>query len=161
MKQVDSVDLLRMAFQRIASTRMAGMPLLNPKVHVATIGFVPWKDVWIGVLVTPWFINLVAVSADREVLRLPVDACNTWSFPSGEFAMMGSEEAECGCFQFCSLFSPVLEFADQLEAESTGLAVIQELFTHPMTPAGYTKLPSNEKVDEVNLSRRAFLRASA
>jgi [NiFe] hydrogenase assembly HybE family chaperone len=144
----DPVAGLRAAFERIAATRMAGLPLCNPRLTVAAIGFVPWEDVQVGVLVTPWMINLVAVSTAPEVLRLAVDTRRAWRFPSGEYELMGGEEPECGAFQFCSLFSPTFEFADQAAAEATALEAMRGLFAVPPPPAS------------AGVSRRNFLRGA-
>lgn len=122
---------LRAAFARIAATRMADLPLLNPRLEVATVGFVPWDDAQVGVLVTPWSINLVAVAAAPDSLRLAVDTRRRWRFPSGDYELMGGAEAECGCFQFCSLFSPVQEFPDQATALATARATLAALFAAP------------------------------
>ena len=107
---------------------MVGLPVLNPRLTVAATAFLPWDGHRVGVLVTPWSINLAAVSDDPEQLRLPVDVRRLWRFPSGDYEFMGGEEPECGCFQFCSLFSPVLEFADQSAAMATAEAACRGLF---------------------------------
>src|SRR4051794_8656986 len=53
-------------FSTIAHTRMAGVPVLNASLRVEAIGFerpltgdVVAPVVGVGVLVTPWFMNLV------------------------------------------------------------------------------------------------------
>jgi [NiFe] hydrogenase assembly HybE family chaperone len=114
------------AFERIAKTRMAGMPLCNPALQVEAVGFRPWADGLAGVLVTPWCINLVllpgtgarALSAGE---RLAV------GFPSGSYEFMGGEEPECGVFRSCSLYSPPDEFADAAQARSVALEIMAQL----------------------------------
>lgn len=159
--EVDPVAALRAAFVRIAATRMAGLPLLNPRLTVATLGFVPWQgegeDAQVGILVTPWSINLVAVSAQAESLRLAVDTRRRWRFPSGEYELMGGEEPECGCFQFCSLFSPVLEFADQAAAADTARAAMAALFAAAGHDDREAARLAGRSVLNAPSSRRGFL----
>jgi [NiFe] hydrogenase assembly HybE family chaperone len=50
---------LAAAFERIHRERMAGLPILHPKLRVAAVGGRAWRGHWLGVLVTPWCMNLV------------------------------------------------------------------------------------------------------
>jgi [NiFe] hydrogenase assembly HybE family chaperone len=51
------------------------------------------------------------------------------TFPAGRFEFIHAFEDELGPYRMCSLFSPVLEFADQESAEATAQAVLAELFS--------------------------------
>jgi [NiFe] hydrogenase assembly HybE family chaperone len=157
-----AVATLEAAFARIAVTRMAGLPLNNPALCVATVGFVPWEDSQVGVLITPWAINLAAVSDDRHVLRLGTDVRRTWRFPSGEYELMGGEEPECGAFQFCSLFSPAFDFADQGSAVATAEEIMRVLVSaEPVVDdaqALQTARLNGTSVLQAPVSRRGFLR---
>ena len=59
------VERLEAVFRDIAATRMVGVPLLHPGLQVQAVGFAPEPEgsSALGVLVTPWFMNL---------LRLPL-----------------------------------------------------------------------------------------
>ena len=159
MAATEAVDALTAAFERIATTRMAGLPMNNPALRVAAVGFRPWvADYWGGVLITPWAINLVVLG---EGLRLAADRRRTWDFPSGSYEFMGGEEPECGAFQFCSLFSPAFEFADQDEAVATGREIMTELLREPSDAAGEQREMARltgGSVLQVPTSRRGFLR---
>ena len=159
MAATEAVDTLTAAFERIATTRMAGLPMNNPALRVAAVGFRPWAaDYWVGVLITPWAINLVVLGAG---LRLAADRRQTWDFPSGSYEFMGGEEPECGAFQFCSLFSPAFEFAGQDEAVATGREIMTELLREPADAAGeqreMARLAGGSAL-QVPTSRRSFLR---
>ena len=56
-------------FERIARTRMAGLPLLNPNLSVRALGFERTGPLWLGALVTPWSIFAVLAAADEEALE--------------------------------------------------------------------------------------------
>lgn len=119
---------LEEAFRTIAATRMQGLPLLNGSLQVQALGFQPLpgdEAAALGVLLTPWFMNLV---------RLPLDAEAEATVPAvgvkrehqvGElhFEFIGTHEAALGRFEMCSMFSPVFEFANQAGA----LAVAREV----------------------------------
>ena len=159
MAATEAVAALTAAFERIAATRMAGLPMNNPALKVAVVGFQPWaEDYLVGVLITPWAINLVVLGAG---LRLGADSRRTWDFPSGSYEFMGGEEPECGAFQFCSLFSPAFEFAGQDEAVATGREIMTCLFLEPAGAAAErreTARLAGASALQVPTSRRDFLR---
>ena len=61
----EQVERLEAVFRSVAATRMKGIPLLHCGLRVEAVGFAPEPDgvMASGVLVTPWFMNL---------LRLPL-----------------------------------------------------------------------------------------
>jgi len=118
------------AFGRIATTRMAGMPILNTALSVEVVGLRRWEDRQVCVLVTPWCINLV-VLLPSGTAPLALGEHRSWRFPSGSYEFMGGSEPECGDFDFCSLYSPVDEFATQADARAVAQAVMEQLFTSP------------------------------
>jgi [NiFe] hydrogenase assembly HybE family chaperone len=134
---------LEAAFRRIATTRMAGMPLVNSALEVEAVAFREWEGLRVGVLVTPWAINLVLLPGEGAPLSaLALGERRSLHFPSGEYEFMGGAEPECGPFQFCSLFSPPEEFADQSQARAVATEIVEQLLARPAPPA---------------ISRRAFL----
>ena len=46
-------------YQRIADERMQGMPFVNRALRVEAVDFRAWDDHQVGVLITPWFMNLI------------------------------------------------------------------------------------------------------
>jgi len=158
-----SVSGLESAFRRIAATRMAGLPINHPQLAVEGVGFRLWEGKWLGVLVTPWAVNLVLLpGGDPEFEALATDRRQTWRFPSGEYDFMGGEEEECGAFQFCSLVSPIPEegIPDQAAARALAAEVLVRLFADPadevvMAPAKPAQPPRSRFSGP--LSRRGFL----
>ena len=43
--------------RQIEKTRMAGLPILNPKLVVRSAGWRRWGNDWIGVVTTPWAVT--------------------------------------------------------------------------------------------------------
>jgi [NiFe] hydrogenase assembly HybE family chaperone len=159
---------LEACFRRIADTRMAGLPFLHPGLAVQAVGFSPEPDapaVLAGVLVTPWFMNLV---------RLPVRALDGgagaaagWlavgakaSRPVGALALdfIGGREDGLGVFESASLFSPMQAFADQAAAVVAAQAALDHLRQPEAAPVAVTApTPAATPAPEPPPSRRGFL----
>jgi [NiFe] hydrogenase assembly HybE family chaperone len=120
------VALLETVFRRIQATRMEGVPLLHPDLHVQAIGFAPEPKapVAMGVLVTPWFMNL---------LRFPLGDAPDASlegklqWDGHHLSFIAAFEAEFGAFAICSLASPMFEYVDQDAAVATAREVLAQL----------------------------------
>jgi [NiFe] hydrogenase assembly HybE family chaperone len=123
---------LTQVFSKIHTERMDGVPILNPRLQVEAIGTREWQGRWLSVLVTPWFINLMLLTATDEEAQawqgLGLGASTPHGFPAGRFDFIVGEEAGLGRYQMCSLFSPVMEFADQEAARVAAQAAMEALF---------------------------------
>jgi [NiFe] hydrogenase assembly HybE family chaperone len=160
--------VVRAAFERIWRTRMADVPILNPNMEVDTVGWRAWQGEWLGVLVTPWSINLMLFPGEGGKVRpLVMDERQTWAFPSGHYDFMGGSEDGIGHYQICSLFSPVLQFETQADAVNTALAAIQALMEAEPDPRAGSQAAAEQleraraegkSVAERPMSRRMFLR---
>jgi [NiFe] hydrogenase assembly HybE family chaperone len=76
-------------FREIGETSMRDLPLYNPDLEVESVGFRKFEDQWVGVLITPWFMNLLRLpkqTARMEMARIgrKVKAI----LPSGEHQLM-------------------------------------------------------------------------
>jgi len=119
---------LETAFTRIQRERMTGMPVLNPVLEVQAVGFRVWENGCLGVLITPWFMNLMLLPLDGDAwAELPSGTKINRSFPSGTYEFILGEDEVIGPYQMCSLFSPVFEFQNQEAAVATAEAVLEGL----------------------------------
>lgn len=121
-------------FERIAATRMRGVPIVNPALRVQAVGFAPepGADAAVGVLVTPWFMNLVWLPLDTEAQDVARPGTKRERAVGNErFQFIGAEEPGFGRYEVCSLFSPMGEFAGQDGALATAQAVLDELRRAP------------------------------
>jgi [NiFe] hydrogenase assembly HybE family chaperone len=140
---------LEAAFRRIAETRMAGLAIVNSALEVEAVGFRPWQYGRVGVLITPWFMNLVWLPDDDIAgPRVTAGSAQTRALPGGEFLFLAAEQAGIGPYLSCSLISPMTRFADMDSARAVAEAVMSELF-RPLAAA----------VEPAGLSRRGFLSA--
>lgn len=122
------VALLEAAFREIADTRMVGIPVLNPRLEVEAVGFgEQLPGPLLGVLITPWFMNLVRLP--RVPAQAPGSLGRSVSHELGEHRVefTTAHQDTLGAFEVCSLFSPVLQFADQEAARATAREVLREL----------------------------------
>ena len=122
-------NALTAAFERVHRERMAGLPILQPGLSVAVIGARRWRQDWLGMLLTPWCMNLVIVpGSESAVVSGPFGSKQLIEFPAGKFEFIASDEAEIGTFAACSMFSPMQTFADQNAAVATAEQLMLALF---------------------------------
>jgi [NiFe] hydrogenase assembly HybE family chaperone len=145
------VDALEALFREIAATRMAGIPILHPGLRVQAVDFEPESDgrCAVGVLVTPWFMNLVRLplghgpddpdgpdgAGSAPDPLAPVGVSRTRVVGNERFDFLGAHEPGFGTYEICSLFSPMAQFVDHAAAEATARAVMAELRKPPPPPA--------------------------
>lgn len=123
------VDDLEAVFSLIEQQRMVDVPILNSALRVKAVGFIAWDNGFLGVLITPWFMNLMFLGLLNEGesdARLPGEKMMR-VFPSGVYEFIVGEEPGIGCYQACSLFSPMQQFHSQSLAEETAEAIMQGL----------------------------------
>ncbi len=81
-----SVAAFATAFAGIAATRMRDMPLCNPALSVAVVGFRAWRDHQIGVLITPWCMNLICLpAAHAPPANIASGSPRSLELPSGDY----------------------------------------------------------------------------
>jgi [NiFe] hydrogenase assembly HybE family chaperone len=149
------VATLQAVFAEIAGSRMAGLPLLNPRLQVEAIGFellhapapAPTGEppacsaalpcggpCALGVLVTPWFMNLVCLPLLAQDLPAAVGQRQSRLIGGQQFDFLVAHEPALGSFGACSLFSPMQDFGDAAMARATALAVLDLLRQGPAAP---------------------------
>lgn len=152
--------LLADTYDRIARTRMDGVALLNPALRVEAVDFAPWSHHWLGVLITPWFMNLVLLPREAEQWHsVRMGETVNYTFPAGVFGFIAAVEPPVGKMQACSLFSPMFEFADQETARIAASAARAALFdaAHREAPPE----PVEARAPGAPMSKREFLRLPA
>jgi [NiFe] hydrogenase assembly HybE family chaperone len=157
----DPSAALEAAYQAVAQ-RMQGLPVVNPALRVQALEFAPWQGHWLGIVVTPWFMNLTLTPRDTERwVPLAVGAKRRLRFPAGDFEFIGAHDPAFGEFQVCSLFSPMDQFADQAGAVLVAGLSLKALFdpAHaevPQPAPEAAQAAQDPAVDD--RARREFLR---
>jgi len=151
---------LEAAFQRVLRMQMQDMPMVNPALNVEAVGFRPWADHWLGVLITPWFMNLWLMP--RVVAKWqPIGERESrhYVFPAGVFEFIGGRDPALGDYQACSLFSPMFEFSGPAHAHDTAVAALDALFDRASRDAGdvAVQVPASPSTTARPVSKRDFL----
>lgn len=119
---------LEQYYRGVLSDRMSGMPFINPGLEVEAIGFRDFDEHRLGVLLTPWFMNLVLLpGSDDWDDCVPGSTCK-WSLPEGTYEFNICHDEELGVYMTAVLFRSVADFADQETARSIALEIMQRLF---------------------------------
>jgi len=118
---------LAQTFSRIQQERMQGLPFLHPGLQVQAVDFQSWQGDLLGVLITPWFMNLVLLPSEQDWPHHQVGAKSQHWFPSGEYEFTDGEETGIGPYRMCSLFSPMQAFENQDAALETARAILPAL----------------------------------
>ncbi len=144
------------AYREIGDRAMRDLPIFNDGLTVEAVGFRKVDDRIVGVLVTPWFMNVV-MAADDDALQPPAAPGShlRFHFPAGDIDLAVSEVASAGRIASCSLFSPMFEFEDMNSARATAEAALAAL----MLPADNVEATRRSDPQLVSsIDRRNFLR---
>jgi [NiFe] hydrogenase assembly HybE family chaperone len=156
---------LTAAFRKVAA-RMQGLALVNPALEVEAVGFAPWERHWLGVMVTPWFMNLTLLPRDPVAwYPLAQGSKRRYAFPAGTYEFVGANDPAIGDFQVCSLFASLLEFDDQATARLVAALAREALFdpANAEAPAAGSPGPLARLQEQFDapVSKRDFLRGRA
>lgn len=169
----DPAPRLEAGFAEILRTRMAGLPFVHPRLSVEAVAFAEWEGRWLGVMVTPWFVNLVLTPADPSRWNAAAPGKKAaYRFPAGIYEFVAARDELLGEYQSCALFSAPLDIADQDTARLIARCAREALFDPgnaveeqgaPLTPQPCVdpEAPGlEEKIDaklEQSMSKRSFL----
>ena len=107
---------------------MRDLPIVNPVLEVEAVGFRVFDVHQIGVLITPWFMNLVLLLGTNIGSSLKQGSKSTLRLPSGPIEFITSQDETLGPYLTAVLFRSVADFADQDTTRAVALEVMQELF---------------------------------
>ena len=132
-------------YEAIYQERMRDLPIVNPKLAVAAVGFDRWEDQDLGILVTPWFMNLVLLPDSDNLADVAQGTQVECRFPSGPCELTVYHDEELGTYLAAVLFRTVADFPDQ----ETAVAIAEEALAQIVTEA------PQEETEKV--SRRGLL----
>jgi len=115
-------------YRFIYKERMQDLPIVNSALEVEAVGFRVFDVHQIGVLISPWFMNLVLLLGTDIGSRLKQGSKSTLRFPSGPVEFITSQDETLGPYLTAVLFRSVADFADQGTTRAVALEVMQELF---------------------------------
>ena len=116
-------------FTEVWHAKMRDVPMVNKVLQVEAVGFMIHEGRPLGVLISPWFMNLVQLPAEGEDWSdLVPGAKEVISFGSGDYEFIHNAREMTGGYKACSLFSPMGEFKTQAQAVDVARAVMVALF---------------------------------
>jgi len=146
----DLVEQLVEHFRVIHDQRMAGLPLCNPALDVEAVGFRNFEDHRLGILITPWFMNLVLLSDTDAWGDWQQGSKSEWTLPAGLHEFTTCTDDDISTYLTAVLFRTVKDFPDPATARAVAEEIMEQLFAEPggARPA----IPEEKPV-----SRRALL----
>ncbi len=128
------VEALAQAYGR-AERQMRDLPIHNPALAVETVGFRAFGDGLLGIVISPWFMNLTLLPEDPAGwAELSLGASVDRALPSGVYPFLVGDLDGVGRVLTCSLFSPMHEFQEQAVARITAEAALEEVLRPPAPP---------------------------
>ena len=116
-------------FTEIWNAKMKDVPIVNKLLHVQAVGFQMHEGRPLGVLVSPWFMNLILLpGAEESWDDLTPGTKELIAYPSGSYEFIHNTREQTGGYKACSLFSPMGDFNTQAQAVEVANAVMQALF---------------------------------
>ena len=152
-------ESLAAAYRHIAQTRMVDLPVYNHRLAVEAIGFQRHGDGWLGIMVTPWFMNAVLTPAQPGAWNDIRDGIKvTRALPSGSYEFVAGHIDGIGTILNCSLFSPMFEFEEQeavVEAANAAMGALLDP-EEASEPAAPPPPPPPAEVSRRHLLRGSF-----
>ncbi|MFK5986587.1 MAG: [NiFe]-hydrogenase assembly chaperone HybE [Pseudomonadota bacterium] len=121
-------EQLEASFNHIHLQQMQGIPILNPLIKVQALGFQEYQGRIIGIIITPWLMNVVMLPKDNEDWRqYQIGHKIPHEFPSNQYKFMVNEIEDIGYCQTYSIYSPMNEFANHEHALSAAQSFIDTM----------------------------------
>ena len=156
------VEKLVERFDYIGKERIQGLPIYNDKLAVEAVDFQPCEGGQIGVLITPWFVNVMLLLDDDKPWQFKeLGEKVKFNLPTGEQEFTIGEEDAIGRYLFRSVVSPTHCYKSQPPAQSAARKALSQLMT-PVQSKDDTvatqQVNLTPTVSEPDKSRREFLR---
>ncbi|MGZ8175215.1 MULTISPECIES: [NiFe]-hydrogenase assembly chaperone HybE [Methylobacter] len=119
---------LETTFNEILDKRMRDLPVVNASLSVQAVGFNRFGEDCLGILITPWFMNLMLLPGPDSHWRTQQPGTKIEKhFPYGAFEFTLGNEPQMGIYALCSLFSPMFQFENQAAALAAAQSALQGL----------------------------------
>jgi len=164
----DDVARIVASYQRVDRDRMQDLPFRNAALQVEAVGFQNWGTQKLGIIISPWFINLVLIPGDNTDWSAHRHGDKvSYVLPAGHYEFVHGDLEDFGLIQTCSLMSPVNDIENQETARLIAEEVMRLMFVEGQdeddkgTPLlGAVPDPEPETTPNVKdpISRRELLR---
>jgi [NiFe] hydrogenase assembly HybE family chaperone len=132
-----AVEALVRHFRQIHEETFRGLPIANPMLEVEAVGMRKLDEHDFGVLITPWFMNLVLLPGSDRWDQYPQGSVAKVKLPGGTVDFTVGHDEVSGTMLTAALFSCVADFPDQSLAREVAREALRLLFSRPQeTPRG-------------------------
>lgn len=133
----------------------AEAPAFNPALSVEAIGFVRYRGDWLGVLVTPWRLDLLLIAGGGDLWgEIPAGQRRYLDLYGATLPFVAVDEPHLGSYQYSSLVDQVGRIPDMAAAREIARDALHSYL--PPQPPPVSPPPPAETV-----SRRGFFRRLA
>lgn len=158
----DPTAVLEAHYRQVWETRMRDMPFVNPALGVAAVGFRQHEGDWLGVMLTPWFLNLFLISGGGKLWGdIPAGERRYLELPCGTLQFIADDDPDIGPYQYCPLIAPVTGLADMEAALAAARDALGTVFTPPRVSSPEPPVAAATAKPSAPPSRRDFLRRLA
>lgn len=152
--------LLEAHYRHLWMTRMHDMPFVNPALGVEAVGFRRHEGDWLGVMITPWFLNLFLIYGGGALWGdIPAGERRYLNLPCGTLQFLADDDPDLGPYQYCPLIAPVSVLPDMATARQAAREALATVLAPPPETPADPAAKSRGAVDEKPkpVSRRGFL----
>lgn len=158
----DPGAVLEAHYRQIWATQRDALPSPNPRLQVAAIGFSRVDGDWLGVMVTPWFLNLMLLPGGGNLWGdIPAGQRRYLELACGTVQFVADDDPDIGPYQYSSLISPVTSLADMAAARQVAQDALAAVIAQPLEMAADMPRAAGQAPDEAPppmLTRRGFFR---
>jgi [NiFe] hydrogenase assembly HybE family chaperone len=123
-----SVDALLAYYRRVHEETFRDLPIANAALDVEAVDFRPLEEHELGVLITPWFMNLFLLPGTDHWDDKPQGSACKVELPGGKVDFLVSHAQALGTVLSAALFSTVADFPDQEIAREVARETLRLLF---------------------------------
>jgi [NiFe] hydrogenase assembly HybE family chaperone len=116
-------------YRAVAAGDMSALPGFNAELTLEAVGFREWEGHGLGVLIAPWFMNLILLPGpDDDWAEIdPREGCE-WKLPTELIVFHPCDLAGPGLHLTAPLFTDLSAFPDQDTARAVAREVMRQLF---------------------------------
>lgn len=142
-------EFLEQHFRDVHEHSMSDLKLCNKHLEVAAVGFHLYENHWFGIMITPWFLNLMILPQEGQPWPELVEQKGNdiaLEFPCGNLKFTPRVDPVIGSHLVCSLESPLIEYKAQQEILNTAQQILVDINRIPMTNVDEPASPSKRSL---------------
>ena len=140
-------------------------PAVNPLLTCRAVGFSHYRGDWLGVLITPWFVDLFLLPGGGSLWGdIPAGQRRYVDLPQGTLPFTAADDPKIGPYQYSPLVAPASAVPDMAAAVKLAHDVMRGISGEVSSPAMATGTAEERLMKSANPeinSRRGFFRRLA